>query len=88
MNDTIYRRDAIQALVDAEEIKGFAYRMLEDRLMKIPSADKKGEWVRAHVGTIAEGLYCSNCGKHGYGEKYCPNCGADMRYDDNERHDI
>ena len=88
MNDTIYRRDAIQALVDTEEIKGFAYRMLEDRLMEIPSADKKGEWIHAHVGTIAEGLYCSNCGKHGYGEKYCPNCGADMRYDDNERHDI
>ena len=41
MNDTIYRRDAIQALVDTEEIKGFAYRMLEDRLMEIPSADKQ-----------------------------------------------
>ena len=33
MNDTIYRRDAIQALIDTEEIKGFAYRMLENRLM-------------------------------------------------------
>ena len=41
MNDTIYRRDAIQALVDTEEIKGFDYRMLEDRLMEIPSADKQ-----------------------------------------------
>ena len=41
MNDTIYRRDAIQALVDTEEIKGFAYRMLEDRLMEIPSADQQ-----------------------------------------------
>lgn len=40
MNDTIYRRDAIQALVDTEEIKGFAYRMLEDRLMGLPSANK------------------------------------------------
>lgn len=41
MNDTIYRRDAIQALIDTEEIKGFAYRMLEDRLMEIPSADQQ-----------------------------------------------
>lgn len=41
MNDTIYRRDTIQALIDTEEIKGFAYRMLEDRLMEIPSADQQ-----------------------------------------------
>lgn len=41
MNDTIYRRDAIQALIDTEEIKGFAYRMLEDRLMEIPSVDQQ-----------------------------------------------
>ena len=88
MNDTIYRRDAIQALVDTEEIKGFAYKILEDRLMEIPSADKKGEWVYAHEGKIAEGLFCSNCGKHGYGGKFCPNCGADMRYGNNEGHDI
>ena len=42
MNDTIYRRDAIQALVDTEEIKGFAYKMLEDRLIGLPSANK---WI-------------------------------------------
>ena len=48
MNDTIYRRDAIQALIDTEEIKGFAYRMLEDRLMEIPSAIKHN--------------FCPNCG--------------------------
>lgn len=42
MNDTIYRRDAIQALIDTEEIKGLAYRMLEDRLIGLPSANK---WI-------------------------------------------
>ena len=41
MNDTIYKRDTIQALIDTEEIKGFAYRMLKDRLMEIPSADQQ-----------------------------------------------
>ena len=39
---------------------------------------KTGEWVRAHVGTIAEGYYCSRCGKHGYQTDFCPNCGAKM----------
>ena len=28
-------------MIDIEEIKGFAYRMLEDRLMEIPSADRQ-----------------------------------------------
>ncbi|MBQ5474608.1 MAG: DUF551 domain-containing protein [Lachnospiraceae bacterium] len=45
MKDTIYRRDAIQALVDTEEIKGFAYRILEDRLMEILSADRPQGWI-------------------------------------------
>lgn len=44
----------------------------------------QGEWVHSHEGTIAEGLYCSNCGKYGYGEKDCPNCGARMKGADYE----
>ena len=38
-----------------------------------------GEWVLSHIGTIAEGFYCSRCGKHGYQTDFCPSCGADMR---------
>lgn len=45
---------------------------------------KTGEWMRAHVGTIAEGYYCSRCGKHGYQTDFCENCGADMRGEEDE----
>lgn len=38
-----------------------------------------GEWVLSHIGTIAEGFYCSRCGKHGYQTDFCPNCGAEMK---------
>lgn len=61
MNDTIYRRYAIQALVDTEEIKGFAYRMLEDRLMEIPSADKQQVDGAALISAMSLG--------YGYGIK-------------------
>lgn len=40
---------------------------------------EKGEWIKLYRGTIAEGLHCSVCGKHGYRSDFCPNCGADMR---------
>ena len=80
MNDTIYRRDAIQALVDTEEIKGFAYRILEDRLMEIPSADKpQGEWIIRPKGFGIEAKICSVCGTEKNSmSNYCPNCGARM----------
>lgn len=40
---------------------------------------KTGMWTHSHIGTIAEGFYCSRCGKLGYKTDFCPNCGADMR---------
>ena len=61
MNDTIYRRDTIQALIDTEEIKGFAYRMLEDRLMEIPSADQQQVDGAALISAMSLG--------HNYGIK-------------------
>ena len=92
MNDTIYRRDAIQALVDTEEIKGFAYRMLEDRLMEIPSVERpQGEWKHLK----GDEWLCSNCGyvvwtegswEHPLekGKDYCEHCGAYMKEVDDE----
>lgn len=38
--DTIERSDAIQALIDCEDIKGYSYTAMEQALMKIPSACK------------------------------------------------
>ena len=50
---------------------------------------KKGEWVRYEAPNgIDCGIQCSKCGYQsnaydpGYGSAYCPNCGADMRGDD------
>lgn len=38
--DTIKRSDAIQALIDCEDIKGYPYVAMEQALMEIPSACK------------------------------------------------
>ena len=92
--DTIYREDAIKLLVDRACEKpdhgaSAEYLMVDEieyYLKNLPSADRsQGEWIHAHEGTIAAGLYCSNCGKHGYGEKFCPNCGARMKGADDEK---
>lgn len=37
--DLIKRDDALKALIDCEDIKGFAYREMEDALKAIPSID-------------------------------------------------
>lgn len=86
--DTIYREDALQALVECEDIKGYAYRQLEDAIKAIPSADRpQGEWIVSCDDSI-----CPICGKdeaefiygteiwYGQGKShFCPNCGARMR---------
>ena len=94
MNDTIYRKDAIQALVDTEEIKGFAYRILEDRLMEIPSAERlQGEWIIHKINGIPHTAECSCCHNHYDYEDlrkiggikgiialpYCSMCGCRMK---------
>lgn len=61
------------------------HRQIADWLKELNADRPQGEWIHAHEGTIAEGLFCSNCGKHGYGEKFCPNCGAYMKGADDER---
>ena len=93
MNDTIYRDEAIeicerwrQRAKKLHDRDGWYMADILLRFMKeLPSANRpRGEWTRSHEGTIAEGLYCSNCGKYGYGEKFCPNCGAYMKGVDDE----
>lgn len=57
---------------------------------KMPTIEerKKGKWIslddfRGKYNTY--GYKCSECGEHSeYEEKYCPNCGADMRGESNE----
>jgi len=51
-DDLIRRADAIQALVDCEDIKGFAYMSLEEALNAIPKID---------VAYIRNRLRCETC---------------------------
>ena len=93
MSDTIYKQDAINVMcnkvcgvdycgcaTDCKEIK---------EMMELPSAERKGEWIRK-IGSLTEAIqkpYCSVCGhsaigNHGFDciiTNFCPNCGADMR---------
>lgn len=45
MKDLIERDDAIQALNDCIDIKGYAYTFLHDSLMKIPSVENIPEKI-------------------------------------------
>lgn len=53
---------------------------------------RKGKWVEIQDDIFAPIVVCSNCGQRAmvdlYGEyqrtRYCPNCGADMRGEQDE----
>ena len=91
--DTIYREDAIEALNECTDIKGFKYTQMHDALMEIPSADRpQGEWKHLK----GDEWLCSNCGyvvwtegswEHPLerGKDYCEHCGAKMAVVVNKR---
>ena len=87
--DLIKRSDAIKAVSkvnDYDDGIGFEVRshcLVELEL--VPSADRpKGEW-RADYEAGFKTWECSECGIHMLSEwNFCPNCGADMRGEDNE----
>jgi len=56
------------------------------RLLSLPSADVRenvrGEWINRSLNIVypvSERYTCSVCGIHAYSYNFCPNCGADMR---------
>ena len=62
-----------------EQIKGVETAIgYVETIPSVTPERKKGKWIKLYRGTIAEGLHCSVCGKHGYRSDFCPNCGADM----------
>ena len=88
MSDLISRQDAI-ALVDRpiaptgdavyDNAREDERASIKDDLLSLPPAEPKtGEWTDAGLLTVC----CSNC-KSQFHEleamNYCPNCGADMR---------
>ncbi len=79
--DTIYREDAIEALNECTDIKGFKYTQMHNALIEIPSADRlQGEWIDRSGGIEGAWNYCSVCGEQAIDlYDFCPNCGADMR---------
>jgi len=52
--------------------------------------ERYGQWIPHHTyrdteGDICEIFQCSNCGQLGEDTNYCPNCGAKMKGEQNER---
>ena len=100
MNDLISRQAAIDAFLteltkrerknllhtwSTVEVKYFVVDMLE----KSPSAQRTGRWIyndEAYPGGNPYGHYeCDQCGEYvPHKTNYCPNCGADMRGEQDE----
>lgn len=96
MEDLISRQAAIDALADyihnvdrvigtghlsADDCKDAAISVLAD----LPSAERPmGEWLARDC--VFGVVYCSECGYElrQNDTNYCPNCGADMRGEQNE----
>ena len=95
MSEYISREAAIAAAFSANAIGNSAFRDVCDtvnRIRMIPAADvvkrKHGEWYDAT--TLDNEFICWVCSECRHGAdfvdepyNFCPNCGADMRGDDN-----
>ena len=91
MRDRIRREDAIDVIKQAtihSEDESLAVEALEN----LPSAEHKGKWIEVDDADNRISGRCSNCGweAHLYeddviGMPYCPNCGADMRGEEDGR---
>ena len=88
MDDLISRQAAIEALYDWSEhsmtdAEAWHIKQVIGDIKSLPSAQRTGRWK---VSDLPKGKmkYCSECGfgqyiadERRYG--FCPNCGADMR---------
>ena len=81
MSDLISRQDAIDALIKADMNCGIDSAEV---IKQLPSAQRKGNWVGID-DEPCETFECDRCGFvledwiQGVFYNFCPNCGADMR---------
>ena len=86
-NDLIRRSDAIKAVTTSADYIADAV----ERLEQIPAVKpKRGEWIvsEENEDTTIRLMKCSECGGGDHTNhidmKFCYDCGADMRGEDNE----
>ena len=98
MDDLIRRQDVLEATSaklkitgkeNAETVYGYIKKLCDD-IKALPSAQKKGHWLydsEAYALGNPYGHYdCDQCGESVPRKtNFCPNCGADMREETDER---
>jgi hypothetical protein len=87
--------DAADALEAAdkriEELEKQHGNQLTRNIMLTAQIPKEGEWIREEHGHVFSNYYCSKCGAYAEDKivdcewNYCPNCGAKMRGEHDER---
>ena len=86
MSDLISRSASLKDIeyyishTSEESGEHYAYKQCKKLIERQPPVEPaRGEWIVQDEGRTK--FMCSQCGgkNHGGHEKYCPNCGADMR---------
>ena len=94
MNDLIKREDAIAEICKARTPDVASHQYAElfiNAVCRAPSVDRpRGEWVNVKISISGDSsAECSLCGAVVHNNfsnviSFCPNCGADMRGEDDE----
>ena len=86
MDDLISRQAAIDVADAVWSVTGDKnVAKVWDQIKDLPSAKperKKGKWINRSLNILYPEwarYTCSVCGEHSNRYDYCPNCGADMR---------
>ena len=98
MDDLISRTAAIEAVLSVIPYDDYWKEQIEKAANKLPSAQPeriKGRWISADAIFGGEPFYCSECGENTRDTvmgkprwNFCPNCGADMRKEDEKNGSI
>ena len=84
MKEIVYKQDTIDALWKAEKELPYydSAQVAVNVIKELPSAQserKKGKWIDGAIPTYAVCSECAYQEGYAYENNYCPNCGADMR---------